>query len=437
MQRGDNMNQGEDSKLLEYYKRAAESAKTNPDAAVNNARKAAERVCKDIIHSAGKTFNQHASIESLLNQIINSKIDVNPKLLLAIRTIQVYANYGAHDQSFQSTDDSIEQHGDLSNEDIVPCMDALTQMLRIFKEGFIEDHVKNVSLLSTTNALFDGYTLKIAASNLTVPDSIMQSWQCEELFAKLNIKTQRIQRKWNNQILTDLADNTLDMAIYNRESTLHYIENNPKADIHILKDVCSSMGGRNFYVLASNKGKWADMTLQQFKDSLGPGVIIAVSRNSDMEKNLLYILDKTLEELQSMGVMLFDYHSDQGLMIFEMNPDILVIGGQDLRFLAEKLGVYTEVISYENLPAEKKDFFNKNSINSLIVGANVYNMCSRELLDAIVNQLMINFYSSNISEKNRATIRNKLRPQVRQICPDDETADYIIQRIMFETYRFF
>lgn len=64
---GINMNQGEDLKLLEYYKKAAESAKTNPDAAVSNARKAAERVCKDIIHSAGKTFNQHASIESLLN----------------------------------------------------------------------------------------------------------------------------------------------------------------------------------------------------------------------------------------------------------------------------------------------------------------------------------------------------------------------------------
>ena len=30
------MNQTEDKKLLEYYRRATESAKTNPDAAVNN-----------------------------------------------------------------------------------------------------------------------------------------------------------------------------------------------------------------------------------------------------------------------------------------------------------------------------------------------------------------------------------------------------------------
>ena len=179
------------------------------------------------------------------------------------------------------------------------------------------------------------------------------------------------------------------------------------------------------------------MTLQQFKDSLAPGVMIAVSKDSDMEKNLLFILDKSIEELNELGVKLIDYHSDQGLMIFEINPDILVIGGQDLRFLAEKKGGYTEVVSYENLPAEKKDFFDRNSVNSLVVGSTIYNLFSEESLDAIISQLMINFYSSNISEKSRRKIRNKLRPQVRQICDDDETADYIIKRILFETYRFF
>lgn len=432
------MNQTEDKKLLEYYKRATESAKTDPDTAVNNARKAAERICKNIIDAAGKKFDQHATIESLLTQITNkgSNIIADPRLILAIRTIQVYANYGAHDQSFQSGD-NIGHHEDLSNEDIIPCMDALTQLLKIYIQGFIDESVKASSSISGSFKLPDDFILKIGATSLTVPDSIMQGWQSDELFSKLNIKTQRIQRKWNDQILSDIADKTLDMAIYNKESTLKYMEEHPEADIHILRDVCSSMGGRNFYILASNEGRWKDMTLQQFKDSLAPGVIIAVSKNSDMEKNLLFILDKTVEELSELGVRLIDYHSDQGLMIFEMNPDILVIGGQDLRFLAEKKGGYTEVVSYENLPAEKKGFFDRNSVNSLVVGSTLYNMCSEESLDAIVSQLMVNFYSSNISEKSRRKIRNKLRPQVRQICDDDETADYIIKRIMFETYRFF
>ena len=432
------MNQTEDKKLLEYYKRATESAKTDPDAAVNNARKATERVCKNIIDSAGKKFDQHATIESLLAQITNkgSNIMADPRLILAIRTIQVYANYGAHDQSFQFGD-NIEHHEDLNDEDIIPCMDALTQMLKIYIQGFIDGNVKDSSSLSGSFKLPDDFILKIGATSLTVPDSIMQGWQSDELFSKLNIKTQRIQRKWNDQILSDIADKTLDMAIYNKESTLRYMETHSDADIHILRDVCSSMGGRNFYILASNEGRWKDMTLQQFKDSLAPGVMIAVSKDSDMEKNLLFILDKSIEELNELGVKLIDYHSDQGLMIFEINPDILVIGGQDLRFLAEKKGGYTEVVSYENLPAEKKDFFDRNSVNSLVVGSTMYNLFSEESLDAIISQLMINFYSSNISEKSRRKIRNKLRPQVRQICDDDETADYIIKRILFETYRFF
>lgn len=428
-----------DAKLIEYYKRAVESVQTDPDAAVNCARKAAERVCKDIIAISGKQFNPHATIEALITQINNCHLPINPKLLLAIRTIQVYANYGAHDQSFQVSNavDSIENHGDLSCDDIVPCMQALTQMLRIFNNDFIEEQIHNSQTTSAAFLLHDDYVVKIGTSSLTVPDCIMQGWQCEKVFSKLNVKTQQLQRKWNDQILNNLADNTLDMAIYNKESALRFVNEHPDADIHIIRDVCSSMGGRNFYVLASNKGCWSDMTLQQFKNSLGPGVMIAVSRNSDMEKNLLYILDKTLEELQALGVMLFDYHSDQGLTIFDMNPNVLVIGGQDLRFLAEKEGGYTEIISYENLPAEKKDFFDRNSVNSLIIGSKFYNMCSPESLEAIVNQLMVNFYSSNISESNRKAMRDKLRPQIKQIAQDDETADYIIRRILFETYRFF
>ena len=50
---------------------------------------------------------------------------------------------------------------------------------------------------------------------------------------------------------------------------------------------------------------------------------------------------------------------------------------------------------------------------------------------------MVNFYASNISEESKKAIRDKLRPQVKQICKDDSVADYIIQRILFETYRFF
>jgi hypothetical protein len=432
------MNQIENNKLMDYYRRAMEASTIDPDAAVNNARKAAERVCKNIIDKAGKKFDQHATIEALITQITNkgSNIKVNPKLILAIRTIQVYANYGAHDQSFQ-TEESLGHDDDLSNEDIIPCLNALTVMLKTYMQSFVDENMSDFALSIDSYSMNDNFVLKIGATNLTVPDSIMQGWQIEELFSKLNIKTQRIQRKWNDQILSDIADNTLDMAIYNKESTLRYLERYPDAGIHILRDVCSSMGGRNFYILASNEGRWKDMTFQQFKEALAPGVMIAVSKNSDMEKNLLFILDKTIEDLTKLGVKLIDYHSDQGLTIFEMNPDILVIGGQDLRFLAEIKGGYTEVVSYENLPVEKKNFFDKNSVNSIIVGDTVYKMCSHESLDAIVNQLMINFYSSNISEESRKLIRNKLRPQVRLICDNDETADYIIRRIMFETYRFF
>ena len=427
------MNQEIDEKVLLYYNQAISAAFNNPSAAVYDARKAAERVCKTIINNAGKHFDSHASISSLLEQISKNRIKIDSRLLLSIRTIQQYANYGAHDQSFQASK-QIMQRGDLSTEDIIPCINALKRMINIF---FYEDKKTNITTSPVKYNLPTNYIVKIATSNLTVPDSIMQGWQCEEFFSMLNIQTQSIQRKWNDQILDDLADNTLDIAIYNKESALNYISKNPDREIHLLRDVCSSMGGRNFYVLATQGSKWNNLAFEDFKQVLSQGDIIAVSRNSDMEKNLLYTLDLTLEELENLGVKLIDYHSDQGLSLFDINNDILIIGGQDLRFLAEYKGGYKEILYYDMLPQEKKDFFYKNSINSLIVSSNIYKMCSQKALDDIVSQLLTNFYKSSIVEESKEKIRNRLRPQVRQITNDDNAVDYILQRILFETYRFF
>lgn len=429
----------DNSKLIEYYERAVKSVSSHPDQAVSCSRKAAELICKKIIYDNGKQYNSHASIEDLLKHITTAKLKVNLKIILAVRTIQLYANYGAHDQSFHDDEVSngVGYHGDLNEEDIAPCMHAFTQMLKQYLGDSFTSSIFNNNAFDHTLITTDNSTITIGATSLTVPDCIMQGWQCEELFSKFNLKTHRVSRFWNDDILKDLSDNTLDIAIYNKESALSYKEKHPNADYHIIRDVCSSMGGRNFYILASNEGKWIDMTLQQFKDSLGSGVIVAVSLNSDMLKNLLYILDTTEDELKAKGVILFDYHSDMGLHIFEMNKNILLIGGQDLRFLAEKQGGFTEVISYENLPKEKRDFFNRNSVNSLIVSPRLYSMLPANIIGLMVDQLMINFYSNNICAESRQEIMCKLRPQVRKLAPDNETADYIIQRILFETYRFF
>lgn len=277
-------------------------------------------------------------------------------------------------------------------------------------------------------------TFHIATSNLTVVDSLMQGWDCKSVFAKHGLSVEEHPYKWSDRILKDLASGKIDLAVYNKESCLCYNSLNG-TDIHIVKDVCSSMGGRNFYILASCEGKWKDMTLDCFKQSLDGTTIIGVSKSSDMYKNLLYILDMTEKELNGLGVKFIDYHSDQGLQLFDVFPDLLIIGGQDIRYLAEQTGKYFELISYDDFPQEKKLFFYRNSINSLLISPSGCEKLAGVDLEQLANELMLNFYKSLLSTKSKREIFDKLSNRLSGICEDEDALEYVVNKIVFETYR--
>lgn len=277
-------------------------------------------------------------------------------------------------------------------------------------------------------------TFHIATSNLTVVDSLMQGWDCKSVFAKHGLSVEEHPYKWSDKILKDLASGKIDLAVYNKESCLCYNSSND-TDIHIVKDVCSSMGGRNFYILASREGKWKDMTLDCFKQSLDSTTIIGVSKSSDMYKNLLYILDMTEEELNGLGVKFMDYHSDQGLQLFDVFPDLLIIGGQDIRFLAERTGKYFELISYDDFPQDKKMFFFRNSINSLLISPSGYEKLNGVDMEQLANELMLNFYKCLLSTKSKREIFDKLANRLSGICEDEDALEYVVNKIVFETYR--
>lgn len=278
-------------------------------------------------------------------------------------------------------------------------------------------------------------SLRLATSGLTVIDSIMQGWDCDLIFRRNGFTIDRFPYKWSDKILTDMEAGKLDIAIYNKESCLSFNKNNG-GSIHIVRDICSSMGGRNFYILASKNGKWRNMTLEQFKQSIDSDTIIGVPKHSDMYKNLLFILDISEEEIVSRGVKIIDYHSDQGLELFKILPDLLIVAGQDIRFLAECIGDYFELISYDYFPQEKKNYFFKNSINSLIISNSAMSKLKNINIEQLGIDLMLNFYRNFMKKDSTDKIYGALVNKLSHICHDEETLKYIINKILFETYRF-
>jgi len=278
--------------------------------------------------------------------------------------------------------------------------------------------------------------IKVATSNLTVVDAINQSWDCKKILNSFGFEVEEYKYEWSNKILDDLNETKLDLAIYNKQETIKFNKINGNR-ITILRDLCSSMGGRNFYILATKAGRWKNMNLEDFKNTIGQDTIISVSKSSDMYKNLLYILDMNESELLEKGVKIVDYKTTPNLAIFEFNPDLLLIAGQDIRFLAEYRGNFIEVLGYDDFPKDKRDFFYNNSINSLLISESGIKKLRNIDMKKFTLELISNFYK-NLSTTDKASkIYARLSQNLSGLCENDIESEYIIKKIIFETYRLF
>lgn len=276
-------------------------------------------------------------------------------------------------------------------------------------------------------------TLRLAVTDLVVVDSIMQGWNSEEVFREYNCHIEERHYKWSDNILKDLSIGKIDIAIYNRESCKKFNQT-AEIPITILNDMCSSMGGRNFYILAK-KSEWNDCTFEDFKKSLDNNTHIAVAMQSDQYRNLLYALDFDDQELKERGVKILDYHSSQGLSLFNAFPNLLLVSGQNIRYLAQSTGEYFEIVSYDDLPQDKKDFFKANSMNALLVGPAGLEKLKGIDLSQLSCKLLSNFYQNFLNPSRKTSLRDKLSDKLNDFCDNDKVIKYIIDNILFETYR--
>ena len=121
--------QSDRERVQRYFKKAQDYQKEHPEAALGEARKAAEAICKHILNK-NKLNPGNATLELLLQRLTSEKL-VPPIILLPLQTIQRYGNFGMHDQGPES--DSI------TADHIQPCMLALSTVVKWFLDVYSPD----------------------------------------------------------------------------------------------------------------------------------------------------------------------------------------------------------------------------------------------------------------------------------------------------------
>jgi formylglycine-generating enzyme required for sulfatase activity len=124
--------------------KAREYAEKDPEVALGQARKSAEAICYRLfqveIGHPGKMM-----LEDLITKLQAQRI-IPPHVVIPLRTIQLYGNFGAHAQ---------ERHEEVSVEWVAPCLSALAQVTNWYFRDYLgialptelerhEDHFRSV-----------------------------------------------------------------------------------------------------------------------------------------------------------------------------------------------------------------------------------------------------------------------------------------------------
>ncbi|MFF0446216.1 DUF4145 domain-containing protein [Streptomyces sp. NPDC004609] len=415
---------GNEGEPLRLYRKALRYAESDPEVFLGTARRAAESILLDI--AIREAVGSKPTLESLLT-VLSAKNLVPPKVVLAVRTIQNYGNYGSHAQDVPAEE--------ISAEDVRPCLNALTQLAVWYGQtsrSLAEDAVRHE--LSDHRRSSD--TTRLADSTLIVVKAVLLGCGLEKALARRNHRVVPVQLPWSDNLVRDVSTRTLDVAVYNEQRMLRLLETEQAIRDQVVPvgRVGYSMGGRNFYLLAARGGRWGGVTAQEFLANPA-GAHIAVPKHSDMFGNLLSALSTDEAGLADMGVSVLDVPHHLGLELFHLNRDVLAVGGQNLRMHAQEGDAYFELLNSDMLPPPTQARLRSAAANVFIA-----NRAWLEELDLhpaeLHRELMRSFHECGSDDE---TYQRLVRDLVTHASFPPETLpdsrEQLVRHVLFESYR--
>ncbi|MFE7460493.1 DUF4145 domain-containing protein [Streptomyces sp. NPDC057554] len=416
------VNEGDES--LRLYKKALSYAESDPEVFLSTARRAAESILLDL--AVRDSLGAKPTLESLLTALSNRKV-LPPKMVLAVRTIQNYGNFGSH-----AHDGPGEE---ISAEDVRPCLNALTQLAAWYGRtvaSFADDegHEALAALQHTAG------TTRMADSALIVVKALLLGCGFDDVLARRNHRLVYIQLPWSDQLVRDVAEGRLDLVVYNEQRLLRMVEEDVELGARVVSvgRLGHSMGGRNFYLLAARGGRWGGATAEEFLADPA-GAEIAVPKYSDMFANVLTAFGTDEAGLRDRGVRILDVPHHLGLELFHLNRNVLAVGGQNLRMHARDEDDYFELLNSDMLPASTQVRLRSAAANVLI--ANQSWLSSMRLgPNDLFRELMRRFHDMGAdADRFEAIVDDLIAHASFPLQSTRSSRERLVRHVLFESYR--
>lgn len=110
--------------IWRLYLKTKQYASPDPEVALILSRKTTEAICKYVYSTKVSSQPNTMMLEALLTDLAKSRV-VPRSILLPMRTVQSYGNYGGHDQE--------DEYGELDSSYAMPCINALETIMEWFE----------------------------------------------------------------------------------------------------------------------------------------------------------------------------------------------------------------------------------------------------------------------------------------------------------------
>ena len=187
--------------IRRLYDKTLDYSKTDPETALMNARKAAEAVCSRVFEQKVGKPPKSMTLQPLIERL--AQIDAVPEqILIALRTIQNYGNFGSHHQAGEPQP--------ITPEFAQPCLQSLGTVVRWYCEDF--EHADQEAPPGTAEGGPSGLTQVgrkgvpiwvLAGGTLCLALAIPMYWLQRSNAPEIIAVSQEALRDWTNPIAAD------------------------------------------------------------------------------------------------------------------------------------------------------------------------------------------------------------------------------------------
>jgi len=117
------------AKITRLFKKAVSYLHSDPEVALMLSRKTAESICRCVYRESISESTKTIMLDELLKQLTTQQV-LPAKVMCHLRAIQLFGNYGSHDQD--------DDHDEMTHEACEPCVKSLS----VVYKWYVSDHLK-------------------------------------------------------------------------------------------------------------------------------------------------------------------------------------------------------------------------------------------------------------------------------------------------------